>query len=435
MLQLTPEEARAVAAEAFVFGCPLVLMDATRTAFLRALRPNGCRARVNELAHAWAFPDASFRRAPGADVDTLCSTAWLDLSAEPVVLDVPASAGRYHLLPMLSGWTDVFAAPGSRTAGDGEGAYAVVGPEWRGELPAGVREIRSPTSMAWLLGRTQTSGGRDYELAHRFQGDLALTPLSAWGHVSQPAPRAADFDGDCGAAPLERIAEMDAAAFFGRLARLLVANPPADADEPALERFATIGLAPGAFEPAHELAGALDEGVRAGLAELRALRPAAAANGWATARDPGRYGTDYRRRACAALSGLGASLPEDLVAPRTAVDGAGRPLDGAHRYALHFEAGRTPPSRAFWSLTMYDAQGHLVANRLDRHAVGGRDRLALDEDGSLDIWLQHDPPGPDREPNWLPAPSGRFHLVLRIYWPKRSVADGTWSPPAVTRLA
>lgn len=433
---MTREEARAAAADAFVFGYPLVLMDASRDAFLRAPRPNRRRARTNEFAHTWAFPDASFGSLVGGCADTLRSTAWLDLSAEPVVLGVPASDGRYYRMPMLSGWTDVFAAPGSRTTGDGQGAFAVIGPEWDGRLPEGVGEIRSPTSMAWLVGRTQARSRRDYEHAHRFQAGLSLVPLSAWGRSVPPAPMPVDLDAPMAPPPPEQVAAMDAAAFFGRLAGLLVENPPAAADAPALERFAALGLAPGAFEPSSELADALDQGVRDGLAALRAMRdrPAALTNGWAIDRDPGRHGTAYARRALAAMSELGADLPEDAVCPRTAVDAGGRPLCGCHRYVLHFAPGAAPPALGCWSLTMYDERGRLVANPLDRFALGDRDRLAGNPDGSLDLWLQHARPDPRRETNWLPAPAGPFSLVLRIHWPAPAVTGGTWSPPAVIRL-
>ncbi len=161
----------------------------------------------------------------------------------------------------------------------------------------------------------------------------------------------------------------------------------------------------------------------------------ATVNGWSLARDLGRWGTDYDKRAAVACFGLGANLPADAVYARAAVDSDGRALDGVHRYVVHFAPGRTPPVRAFWSLTMYDERQYLVDNAAGRCVLGDRDALVRNEDGLLDLALQHDSPGASREANWLPAPAGPFNVVLRMYWPRDEVLDGRWSPPPIERLA
>jgi hypothetical protein len=435
--EFSMQEARAVAAEAFVFGYPLVLMDVSRAVFMNSQGSDGRRSRANELEHRREFPDASFTAVVSPNADTLYSTAWLDLAGEPVVLGVPSSGGRYYLLPLLSGWTDVFASPGTRTTGDGEGAFAVVGPDWDGELPRGLREIRSPTSMVWLIGRTQTNGKRDYESVQRFQDGLSLMPLSAWGREPAQLPEAPVDPGvDVETPPPDQVEAMDARAFFGRLAKLMVDNPPAEADAPALARFAAIGLSVGSFQPTPELAAALDQGVKAGIAGVRAAlgRPASLTDGWSTHRDLGSYGTDYFKRAFVALVGLGANLGADAIYPHASVDRGGEALNGIHRYVVRFGPGQTPPARAFWSLTMYNEHHYFVHNPLDRYAIGDRDPLTRGDDGSLDLWLQHESPGRQLESNWLPAPSGRFNVILRIYWPGREALDGTWTPPGIERL-
>ncbi|HEY7131363.1 MAG TPA: DUF1254 domain-containing protein, partial [Candidatus Limnocylindrales bacterium] len=278
-----PHDARAIAAEAFVFGYPLVLMDVSRQVFLNRPNADGGHDRVNEVAHLRAFPDASFKAVVSPNADTLYSTAWLDLRTEPMVLSQPDSGGRYHLLPILSAWTDVFTAPGTRTTGDGPASFAIVGPRWAGTLPVGVEEVHSPTAMAWLIGRTQTNGAADYDAVHRFQDELAITPLSGWGWA--PEARAdvpLDPSVDVETPPPDQVAAMDAATFFGRLAGLMVDNPPSAADAPMLEQLATIGLAPGRYEPNPADAAALDDGVRLGLAEIREQLAAAARlpTGW-----------------------------------------------------------------------------------------------------------------------------------------------------------
>jgi hypothetical protein len=157
-------------------------------------------------------------------------------------------------------------------------------------------------------------------------------------------------------------------------------------------------------------------------------------NGWAVFRGLGSYGTEYGKRALVALLGLGANLDADAMYPHATMDADGQPLTGSNRYVLHFEPDQMPPAGAFWSLTMYNEHQFFVDNPLDRYAIGDRDPLAFNDDGSLDIWFQHDRPDPDRESNWLPAPAGSFNVFLRVYWPKPEMLDGTWVPPAITKL-
>ena len=440
----TPDEARAVATEAFVFGFPLVLMDASRRVLTRRARAGGRPLGVNRLDHVRQFPDASFTDVVSPNADTLYSMAWLDLSEGAVVLDVPDSGGRYHLLPMLSAWTDVFASPGTRTTGGRGATYAIVGPGGAGgELRPGMRELHAPTSLVWLVGRTRADGQEDYEAVHGFQDGLRLSPLLAEpggdgpGGDTPAADPSDEPEVDLATPPLDQVAAMGGAAFFGRLAELMVANPPAPADAPALDRFARIGLRPGSFAPGPALAQAVDDGARAAYEGLRGFvsRPGELVGGWALHRGLGTYGTDYAKRAAVALAGLGANLDEDAVYPRATTDGAGRPLTGDHRYRLHFDPGRLPPARAFWSLTMYDDRQAFVDNPLGRYAVGDRDRLAFGPDGSLDLFLQREAPGDEVVTNWLPAPGGSFNVILRIYWPASELLSGAWVPPPIERVS
>jgi hypothetical protein len=148
----------------------------------------------------------------------------------------------------------------------------------------------------------------------------------------------------------------------------------------------------------------------------------------------GVYGNFYAKRAIVAMVGLGANSPEDAVYPSLQTDGDGHPLTGQARYLLHFDHDQLPPVDAFWSVTMYDAKGFHVDNALGRFAIGDRDDLVYQPDGSLDLYLQHESPGPEREPNWLPAPEGRLGVTMRLYAPRRSVLTGRWSPPPVRRV-
>ena len=424
-----------VAAEAWLFGYPLVLMDVTRRV------TSGHGPPVNTFDHMRSFPDYTFTDVASPNADTLYSLAWLDLRAEPIVLSIPDLGGRFHTFPMASGWTDVFFSPGSRTTGEGGADYAIVGPGWTGTLPADVTRVDAPTNMVYVAGRTGTAGTRDFLAVHELQDMYLLTPVSRFepdAPFPEPVeawPSTKDFS-----APVDQVARMDGPTFFGRLARLLADNPARDSDGPAMAGLAQLGITPStedtpatSSDPA--VAAAIAAGPSAGQALLRqAGERAEKVNGWVIRRGLGEYGTDYARRAQTALVSLGANLDADSVVPRATVDEQGRPLNGHHRYRMHFAPGELPPVRGFWSLTVYNDKQFFVDNPIDRYAIGDRDDIAPGPDGSVDILIQHDEPGPHLESNWLPAPTGSFNVILRAYWPEQSVLNGAWTPPPLTRL-
>lgn len=221
---------------------------------------------------------------------------------------------------------------------------------------------------------------------------------------------------------------------------MMVDNPPDPADAPILGRLAKLGIAPGASldDLAAEELAALDAGARRGpetLRDLLARAESANAGGWTVHRGLGDYGTDYTKRAVITRFGYGANLDADALYPHATTDADGRPLDGAHTYVLHFGAGQTPPVDGFWSLTMMNERQFFADNPLNRYAIGDRSGMRTNPDGSLDIYVQHDSPGPDRESNWLPAPTGSFNVFLRLYWPQRPALTGDWTPPALQRTS
>lgn len=439
--QLTAERARELSERAYIYGYPLVLMHVTQQVSTNVSASEGVAAPVNQFAHLRAFPDASFREVVRPNLDTFYSIAWLDLSEGPMVLSAPAAGDRYYMLPMLDGWTNVFASPGNRTTGTEPGSWAIVGPGWSGELPDGVSRIDAPTNMVWIIGRTQVNGTADYEAVHRFQDQLDLRPLSAWGDASySPAEGVPVAPGvDKKTPPPDQVAAMDARTFFASLAELMESNPLAAADAETVAEFRAIGLVPGEGfqlpeEP--EIAAAIEQGVadaRRRVVET-ASEPGDLRDGWTyMLTGIGTYGTEYLQRAAVALFGLGANVPEDAVYPMAQADSEGAAFSGEHRYVMHFAADQLPPVKAFWSLTLYDERGYLVENPIDRYAIGDRDPLAFNDDGSLDLVIQREAPK-DGESNWLPSPEGPFGLVLRTYWPEQAILDGSWSAPAVRRL-
>lgn len=434
------------ARDAYIFGYPLVLMDVTRQQMtaVPAAAPALMKAPVNQFTHVPGFPDATFHSVVSPNVDTLYSVAWLDLQKEPMVLSLPDTRGRYYLMPMYDAWTNVFASPGARTTGTGAGNYAVVGPHWTGSLPPDLHAFHAPTDMAWIIGRTQANGPADYAFVHSLQAQYRLTPLSAWGKSYTPPTNVpVDPAADTVTAPVDQVAHMTTQTFWSRFAALMTTNPPAVADAPVVARLAPLGIVPGQaldwarLSPAQT--EALDTGRAQGLAAVEAAGkkpPVAIVNTWSISTHIGTYGTNYLLRAGVAWVGLGANLPEDAIFPRTAVDRTGQALDGAHRYVLHFAKADLPPVNAFWSLTMYNDRQFLVDNPLNRYAIRDRDaQLVYGPDGALDIVIQHASPGTAQEGNWLPAPAGAFNLVLRLYWPKPPALDGSWAPPAVTKVS
>jgi hypothetical protein len=440
--RLSDDEAAEIGVEAYLYAFPLVMMDVTREVSTNCEKADlaALGAPMNQFAHMKSFPDATFTDVVRPNADTLYSSLWFDVSEEPLVIHVPDSGGRYYLLPMLDMWTDVFASPGARTTGTAEQTFAIVGPRWRGRLPSGVRLVRSPTAVGWMIGRTQTGGRADFANVHKFQAGLTAVPLSAWGRAY--APPAGKVDPRVSSAPpVEQVAKMDAATFFARFTELARENPPHPNDYPVLARMERIGLKPGRpFDFAKappRVQKALQRAVPVALKKITGGLIAASTmvNNWGMMMPPiGTYGTDYLRRAQIAYGGLGANVIEDAIYPTAFADAEGSPFDSGKKYVLRFEKGQLPPVRAFWSLTMYNDRQFFAANPIDRYAIGDRDQLWLGDDGSLTLYVQRESPGKDKEGNWLPAPdSGGFSMNLRLYWPKPEALDGTWKPPAVKR--
>jgi hypothetical protein len=441
--RLSEKELVERASDAFVFGYPLVLMDVTRETMTSENDPDRGRAPTNELTHMRDLPDATFTDVVSPNVDTLYSSAWLDLEDEPMVVSVPNAGDRYYVMQILDAWTNVVASPGTRTTGTDNLEFAIVGPDFEGSIPRGVKRIDSPTNMAWLIGRIQTEGGDDLSAVHAIQNEMRMRPLSVYkGDAPPEAPQLGKQKTGAEAAnPQDKVTSMGAEEFFARLNRLMAKNPPTQNDSFAMARFETIGISPG--KPfsldrfPSEVANAIDDGASQASTRVtsRAEKPLGkSVNGWNVLLTTGDYGTNYETRALVAHLGLGANLPEDAVYPYATRDAQGERLDGQNRYVVHFEKEDIPPVKAFWSLTAYDRDQRLVENDADRFAVGDRDDLKTNADGSITLYLQSESPGADRESNWLPIPKEEFNVILRLYWPREPILSGEWAPPPIERV-
>ncbi|WP_084572700.1 DUF1254 domain-containing protein [Methylocapsa aurea] len=446
---VTAEEARAIGVEAYVYFYPLVTMDLTRKQ-LTNIEPGKEMGRgpMNSFVNVPEFPPAEFRSVVRPNFDTLYSIAWLDLTKEPLIVSVPDTGGRYYLLPMLDMWTDVFASPGWRTTGTQAGHFIITPPGWRPDLrdklierfklPKETQRIDAPTPYVWIIGRTKTDGPQDYDAVHKIQAGFKVTPLSRWGKAPLPSVVKIDPNVDMKTPPKLQVDVMPAGRYFAYAAELLKLQPPHITDEPIIARMKRIGIEPGkSFD-----IGKLDPAIREALdrapqdaQKLMAWKMATlarVANGWSMNTDTmGVYGNYYLKRAIVSQMGLGANVPEDAIYPINLADQTGKPLDGAHKYTLHFDKGATPPAEAFWSITLYDEAGFQVENALNRFALSSWMPFKANLDGSLDLYFQNESPGADKEANWLPAPKGPFNLTMRLYAPKGDALTGAWNPPPV----
>lgn len=430
------------AVEAYIYGYPLVTMEMTRRVMTNVTTPGATRGPMGQIVKMRSYPDASFRDVTAPNADTLYTIAWIDVGKEPWVFSFPDMQGRYFLFPMLDGWTNVFQVPGSRTTGTGAQAYAITGPGWSGTLPKGVTQYEAPTNLVWILGRIYCTGTpEDYAAVHALQDACSLSPLSAYGKPYAPPPGPVNPQIDMKTAVREQVNSMDAIAFFTLLAQLLKTNPPAPEDKSMVDKLARLGIVPGQdFDRSKFNVDFATRVPQVGFDRIMlhfrfSDGDMTDVNGWAYTLKTGLYGTDYLQRALITAIGLGANRPEDAVYPVSRADADGNAYDGQSKYVIRFAKGAEPPVQGFWSITMYDDSYFFVQNPIDRYSISPRQNLVRNQDGSVDIFLQKDSPGAGLESNWLPAPSGKFILMMRLYWPNQnspSILDGSWAPPVAS---
>lgn len=425
------------ATDSYIFGYPLVFMDLTRRIMTNFSRVGPVGAPINQFLHGNHFDDVFPSDLSQNNVDMICSSAWIDLSDEPLILSLPEMGKRYHMLQMLDAWTNIFASIGTRNTGNAKTYFAVTGPNWRGSLPLGLRQIKSPTNLALLVGRIQIHDRSDCSVVRKLQTHYKLAPLSAWDKTYFPPDTLpVDRTIDMTTPPASQIASMDAIEFFVRLMDLMKRNPPPIAGRETLSSLAALGVTPGGM-PFFDHPDSADV-IRAGVERARAVLESAKnpgimmVNGWGFSTNTGRYGSDYLRRAAASKAGISTSILEDAICFRTAIDSGGHDLTGRCAYVLHFPVKRTPPVKAFWSLAACGEWQPVQENPTSRFSISDRGPLMLNDDGSLDIYIQHEPNGVP-ETNWLPTPPTAFDLILRLYWPKSDVWEGRWVLPAVHR--
>jgi len=442
---LKPAEAREIAIDAYVYGYSLISVEMTRKVMTNVEKPEGNRAPMGHLLSKRQYPDASFRDVTAPNADTLYSNAFVDVSKEPWVVSWPDMGERYYVWEFYDAWVPVVFDPGSRTTGQKAQAYAITGPGWKGKLPDGVQERKCPTSTVWILARTYCTGTpEDYKAVWALQDQYKLCPLSAWGKPYTAPAGKVDPSVNMTRSVRDSVNALDAAEYFAWMAELMKNNPPAKEDAPIVARMANIGIVPGRdFDLANldpEVAKAVQDAPKVAWEKIVAYTKQSGKikNGWLLNLKVGHYGTDYMARAWLSAFGIPANAPKDAVYVVGMTDADGKPLDAARQnYIVRFKSEKDlPPARGFWSLTMYDTGYFFIPNTLNRYTVSQRDKLKKNADGSIDLYIQKDNPGPEKESNWLPAPAAGFIPMFRLYWPKEespSVLDGSWWPPVIER--
>jgi len=447
----TAAEARQVAAAAYVFGYPIVWDDVSKDHQTAVPAPDPAlgAAPINQLARPYTaqLTASSNTPLPFPTYDFGYVQGWLNLTREPMVLNVPAANGRYYVIQLVDAWQEDLPSVGSRTTGNESGAFALVGPGWNGTLPSNVTRIQTPTNTMLIVGRAQQNGPADLPAAAAFLDNVTLTPLSALGtNYTPPAtvpgnPNVNSKDVR-GPAIYAEVANMTPSDFYDRMATVMGGNPPYSVDKPVVDQMARIGIVPGTPFNWNSLntttQDAITQGFQDGVSEAYTASVSSRGivhyNGWDTSYIA-TYGTNYTLRDAGVLRGAFLNLPQDGLYFQSNTTATGVPFSGANNYVLHFLNNSTPPVNAFWSVTVYDSQGYPVPNSLNRSTIAPHlDNLTYNPDGSLDIYIQNASPGGNKESNWLPAPSGAFYLILRQYWPQESALNGSWVPPGVQQV-
>jgi len=460
-----PDEIKSTAEEVLVYGLPMVMGYGVMHQFALDPDSGNYKAPLNQLYNeARTFTPAD-TGVVTPNSDTPYSFSWMDLRAEPMVICLPKiEKNRYYSVMLTSLYTYNFGYLGSRTTGNDGGCYAVSGPNWSGDTPAGIKKvIQSGSDFAFAVFRTQLFNPADIDNVRAIQAKYKVEPLSTFLGSAAPAPAPAitwpKFKGasvaKMGDAPAAGSAKVDKAIAdrIGILSFVLQFCPPtgpAAVEVPLREKFAKIGIEAGkpfstdGWSDADK--AALAEGIKAGIGKVEARVKSFGedVNGWRISK--GLFGTremlgdDYLIRAVAAVAGIYGNDAQEALYPAAKVDFEGQPLDTSKsKYTMTFKKGELPPVNAFWSVTMYNGKTQLlVANPIHRYLVNSPmlPGLKTGADGSLTLYVQHDEPtDPDQKANWLPAPDGLSYLVMRLYWPKEEALNGNWKPPAIEKAA
>jgi hypothetical protein len=438
---VTPEEARAITKEAYIYGFPMVDNYRIQYAYFVDTKNPEFKAPWNTLVNIPRVYTPADKAIQTPNSDTPYSMLGADLRAEPIVLTVPPiQKDRYFSIQLIDWYTHNFDYIGSRATGNDGGSFMIAGPRWNGETPEGIKKVfRAETDFVLPVYRTQLFNPDDLDNVKKVQAGYKAEPLSTF--LGQPAPAAApaiDFP-----KPLSPDEQRTSLEFFNELNFVLQFAPTHPSETELMARFAKIGVGAGktidvaALSP--EMKTALEQGMADGWADFENLRNDVEAGKVAVG---DLFGTreylknNYLYRMAGAVMGIYGNSKQEAMYPPYGVDSEGQKLDGANKYTVRFAPGQLPPANAFWSLTMYGLpESLLVANPINRYLVNSPmlPQFVKDSDGGLTLYIQNESPGKDKEANWLPAPKGPFVIFMRLYWPKQEALDGSWKQPPIIR--
>jgi hypothetical protein len=424
-----------IARQAYIWGFPVVDNYSVLYKFSLDRNSSEYKAPLNHISHARTMAGPENRAIVAPNVDTPYSYAWLDLRAEPIVLSLPAfEPGRYVSLQLIDSYTYILGYVTPRTNGNTGGNFLIAGPNWNGEIPAGIKQIfNSPTELVLAFYRTQILGTDDLENVHRLQDQYEVRPLSAFLGIATPPP----------APPLKPIDPLDirknplSLQFFNVLNWMLATMPVLPEERELRNQFATIGICPSKpFTVTDERTKeAIIKGIKLALAELKDgvnhVRSSAELFG-----SRQFLGRNYRIRAIAAMIGIYGNAAEEFLGVGYQTDSEGKTFDGKYNYRIQFTANGLPPVAAFWSITVYTKEQFVYANPLNRYSINSRmlPHMVKDTGGGHTLYVQHESPGLDKESNWLPIPDEPFMLTFRTYLPAEAIRQGKWVAPPVVRV-
>jgi hypothetical protein len=435
----TAAQAEALGKQAYDYGFPLLEFLRVRREETSVRCPDGRgNAPVNSFSNAKGFANAAARTVVAPNTDTLYSIAHLDLAKGPIRLSHPRMEKRYYSFELLDPYTNVIDIPGQREDGGNAGSYEI---RWdrkpaKGKSAGADRVITSRYRRVWVIGRTLATSAKDQRRAHELMARYRLTTLNGKRRRFRKGCRPGE--------PAKYPTPATGPEFIAALDAALAKNPPPKRDNPLLAQLRPLGvgpgLSPGTAALPEDVRAALYKGVAdeaAGLpgqSRATVFREALKTSGWLLPpANIGNYGTDYAFRALIAVVGLGANTPNEAIYPSGIADASGALYNGANAYRLTFPPGQQPPAKYFWSLTMYDSNGYLVPNAINRYSVGpSHPPLVRRADGSIVIAIQQTLPA-EADVNWLPSPPGGFRLSLRLYGPSKAARTGVWRPPGVVK--
>lgn len=433
-----------IATVAYIYGFPLVSVVRTEDFTTSPNIPAGPgRGPINTFSYFRDFPNSSFTDIVRPNVDTLYSVAYFNLNKEPLVLKVPPIADRYYSLQFIDAYSNNFLYIGTRENNTSGGTYLLIGPSWNGTVPSGMKEVRTPTNVGLIAVRILVKGQDDVSNVHSLQDKFTLTSLPLESKEASSTPSSIENANSTTSkvipvAPDPALIPKTGIAIYDEISNDIANNTPPQADSVILAKFKSIGIGPGLMPSKivnDTIKNSLEDGITAGeqIINQKVQNLGTTINGWSiSSMNIGNFGTDYLLRAAIAKFGLFANSPQEAVYPTSFKDSQGQNLTGTHNYVIHFNKGQTPPAKAFWSITLYNNKSYLAENPINRYSIASHTPgLKYNDDGSLDVYLQHDNPGKDKESNWLPTPLGDFSLNMRLYIPEESVLTGQYQYPPI----